>query len=118
MSKLNLFIQSQIVDNSNISQERLIYNEGQLTTNSHLHGEVTVAAGVTKSLFSGTSKYVFIQSDKEVELDFDGEKLTISPMFQGIYQVDAIFSANCKALDISVKNTSTQTATVKFLFVE
>lgn len=117
MSKLNLFIQSQITE-SDIVQEKSVFNEGKIDTVAHLYGETTIAPGATKPLFSGSSQFVFIQSDKEVELDLGGEKVIISPMFQGIHAVDAVFASTCVATSVSVKNTSAQTATIKFLFVE
>ena len=118
MSKLNLFIQSQVTE-ANITKERQIYNEGQLDLASSVNGECLLATITTKALFSGTSKYIYIQSDKDCEVTLNGTiVITIKPILQGSVLVDGILAFSGSYSTVSVKNTSSVTSTIKFLITE
>lgn len=118
MSKLNLFIQSQVTE-ANITKERQIYNEGQIDIASSLNGECLLASLATKSLFTGSSQYIYIQSDKDCEITLNGTIVfTISPMNQGSVFVDGVFVSSGTFTSVSVKNLATVTSTIKFLIVE
>lgn len=117
MSKLNLFIQAQITDNG-ISKDRVVFNEGQIDISSSIHGETIIAPGVTKQIFSGSGKYLFVQSNKPVEVYIDLEKTVLKPMNRGISLVDATMSIACDFTDLEIKNTSADSATIKFIVLE
>jgi hypothetical protein len=118
MSKLNLFIQSQVTEN-NISKERQVYNEGQLDISSSVNGETMLATLATKNLFTGLSKYVYVQSDKACEITLNGTiVLNIEPLEQGIALVDGILALSGGYTSVSVKNLATTSATIKFLITE
>lgn len=116
--KLNLLLNSSIT-NQNETQDKLKVSLSGLDTEGHYSGGGTLAAGSSKSIFTGSSTFVSIKSSKAVEITINGTTvIPVHPLKQDYNFVDAVFSCSLYATSISIKNISLEEADYSFLITE